>query len=214
MDDAQGGHGRATAESSTSTTATSGPHTTTTTTTTTSGQGTTVRHFGPDSTTVTSPTITTTTRPTSTQPSISELYAQEPSTPQRARSSSIRIRRPAPQQSAHDAQRASVPEPSQNVDASWQAGRRRSNSEPRPPPQAMFGDDGLRREATASHPHMQPLYEGITTEGRSTPSQGPSHTRRGLTRQSSAFAMRRNSRTPNQNMMGNNVVDVLDVIGQ
>ncbi|CAE7202152.1 hypothetical protein CFE70_008390 [Pyrenophora teres f. teres 0-1] len=212
MDNAQGDQGRPTAESTTSTTATSGPHTTTTTTTTTPGQGTTVRHFGSDSTTVTSPTITTTSRPTSYQPSIAELYAQQPSTPQRVRSSSIRIRRPTTQPSAQDAQRTSVPDPVENTDESWQAGRRRSNSEPRPPPQAMFGDDSLRREATASHPHMQPLYEDIAVAGRSTPSQGPSNPRRGLTRQSSAFAMRRNSRTPNQNMMGNNVVDVLDVI--
>jgi hypothetical protein len=100
-------------------------------------------------------------------------------------------------------------------DSTWQAGRRRSSSEPRPPPQAMFADDSLRRQLTG--PHLQPLYEdgaNPTTGSNPPPSRGPTNARRGITRQSSAFHMRRNQKAPNQNMMGHNVVDVLDVIGQ
>jgi hypothetical protein len=79
----------------------------------------------------------------------------------------------------------------------------------------MVADDNLRRQLTG--PHLQPLYEDGTQTANPTAGNGPpaaSNARRGMTRQSSAFHMRRNVKNPNQNMMGNNVVDVLDVIGQ
>jgi hypothetical protein len=104
-----------------------------------------------------------------------------------------------------------------------QAGRRRSSSEPRPPPSVMFQDDALRREVTATPQHLLPLYEegaqpspapgNGPSRKAPPPSQGPGAMRRGLTRQSSAFHMKRHHNDPNQNMMGHNVVDVLDVIG-
>ena len=218
MDQGQGEQGRPLASSSTSTTTTSGPHTTTTTTSTTPGHGVTVQHFGPQSTTITHPTVTTMTRTPSAQPSMSDLYAPPSNPAQRVRSSSIRIRRPSHQPSLNTPQATpdpvAAPEPISESDNTWQTGRRRSSSEPRPPPQAMFADDSLRRQLTG--PHLQPLYEdgaNPSTGNGPPPSRGPSNARRGLTRQSSAFHMRRNQKDPNQNMMGHNLVDVLDVIG-
>ncbi|CAN9323039.1 hypothetical protein CC77DRAFT_834221 [Alternaria alternata] len=217
MDQGQGEQGRPLASSSTSTTTTSGPHTTTTTTSTTPGHGVTVQHFGPQSTTITHPTVTTMTRTPSAQPSMSDLYAPPSNPAQRVRSSSIRIRRPSHQPSLNTPQATpdpvAAPEPISESDNTWQTGRRRSSSEPRPPPQAMFADDSLRRQLTG--PHLQPLYEdgaNPSTGNGPPPSRGPSNARRGLTRQSSAFHMRRSQKDPNQNMMGHNLVDVLDVI--
>jgi hypothetical protein len=218
MDQGPGDQGRPLASSTTSTNTTSAPYTTTTTTSTTPGQGITVQHFGPQSTTITHPAVTTTTRSPSTQPSTAQLYASPSNPAQRVRSSSIRIRRPTQQPGVNTPQPTPDPAPVLQSDSTWQAGRRRSSSEPRPPPQAMVEDDGIRRQLTG--PHLQPLYEdgaraaNTTTGNGPPPSQGPSNARRGVTRQSSAFHMRRNQKTPNQNMMGNNVVDVLDVIGQ
>lgn len=65
---------------------------------------------------------------------------------------------------------------------------------------------------------MQPLYEDATqpttfdTDNSPRPVQSTGNMRRALTRTSSAFNMRRNQKHVNQNMMGENVVDVLDVI--
>lgn len=211
----QGPHeqGRPLASSSTSTTTTSGPYTTTTTTSTAPGQGTSVHHFGPQSTTITHPAVTTTTHMPSTQPS--QPHAPTSNPIQRLRSSSIRIRRPSHQPSVNTPQPTPDPAPVPGSDSTWQAGRRRSSSEPRPPPAAMVADDSLRRQLTG--PHLQPLYEDGTATANPAIGNGPptaSNARRGMTRQSSAFHMRRHQKDPNQNMMGNNVVDVLDVIGQ
>jgi hypothetical protein len=234
--DEQGEQGRPLASSTVSTTTTTGPHTITTTTSTSPEQGTTVHHSGPQSTTIISPTITTTTRtpspiittttqtpsPQPPQPSPSQVWTS-PSTTQRVRSRSIRIRRPTSQQSLAAPLAAPAPAPAPApasasapaTDNTWQAGRRRSSSEPRPPPQAMFQDDSLRRQVTATPQPLQPLYENGTPAAFTAPNNGPPSAQRPrATRQSSAFHMRRNHKDPQQNMMGHNVVDVLDVIGQ
>lgn len=125
----------------------------------------------------------------------------------------MRLRRPSPTPSVPTPQPVPVPESA--TDDTFGAGRRRSSSEPRPPPQAMFQDDGLRRQVTAIPSHLQPLYEESSQAGQPRPAAAvvpPAAARRPLIRQSSAFQMRRNQKTPNQNMMGHNVVDVLDVI--
>lgn len=230
-DDAQDGQSRPppsptiATTTTTTTTTTSGPYSTTSTTHISPGQGTTLHHDGPTSTTVTHPPVTTTTHMPALQPSDPQQHPpQAPSYPLRLRSSSIRIRRPSRQPSAHDLQETHAPptaplSPIPAGENTWETGRRRSSSEPRPPPQSMFNDDGLRRQSTIT-PHMQPLYEDGTQDTSSVPqnSPRPAHSvgnmRRPLTRNSSAFSMRRNSRNLNQNMMGENVVDVLDVIGQ
>jgi hypothetical protein len=219
MDNDQDEQGHPLVSSTTSTTTTSGPHTTTTTTTaTTPGQGTTVHQAGPQSTTITSPTITTTTQTPSSQPTTtttSQPHAP-PSIAQRVRSGSIRIKKSPSQQGV--AIPLATPAPVPAADDGWQGGRRRSSSEPRPPPQAMFQDDNLRRQLTATPQPLQPLYEDGTQTA--FPAAGPPASKRpgvgqkGITRQSSAFHMRRHQNDPNQNMMGHNVVDVLDVIGQ
>ena len=212
MDNRQGEQQRPLASSTVSTTTTQGPYTTTTTSSTTPGHGTTVTHSGPHTTTVTSPTITTTTRTPLPQQS------PAPPTPQRLRSSSIRIRRPQVPQNVQQ-----TPQPTQSsllsADDGWQGNRRRSSSEPRPPPSALLQeDDGLRRQLTAQ-PSLQPLYEeGSRTvypppgEGPPT-SRGPSTRRQGLNRQISAINIRRKDHHQNHHTMQPNVVDVLDVIG-
>jgi hypothetical protein len=217
MDNGQGEQGDPLASSTTLTTTTSGPHTTTTTTSTTPGQGTTVHHSGPQSTTVTSPTISSTTQTPSSQPTTtSSQPSAPPSIAQRVRSGSIRIRRPSSQQDP--AIPLAMPAPVPASDDGWQGGRRRSNSEPRPPPQAMFQDYNRRRQQPATPQPLQPLYENGTQAAFPAAgppaSQRPGVGRKGITRQSSAFHMRRHQNDPNQNMMGHNVVDVLDVIGQ
>jgi hypothetical protein len=84
----------------------------------------------------------------------------------------------------------------------------------------MFQDDSLRRQLTATPQPLQPLYEDgtqaafIAPQNDAPAAQRPGVGRKGMTRQSSAFHMRRNQKDPNQNMMGHNLVDVLDVIGQ
>ncbi|XP_014552786.1 hypothetical protein COCVIDRAFT_29872 [Bipolaris victoriae FI3] len=211
--------------STTTTTTTSGPHTTTISTThTTPGQGATIHHSPEGSTTITHPTVTTTTHIPAPQPSASPPRVhQAPSYPLRLRSSSVRTQRASlpPENTSQTIQEAdAAPAPSNQalaVDDAWQGGRRRSSSEPRPPPQAMFNDDALRPQLTGTS-HLQPLYEHDTQatapfSGNGPPqAQGASNPRRGLTRTSSAFHMRRSQKTPRQNMMGDNVVDVLDVI--
>ncbi|KAJ6197293.1 hypothetical protein J3E72DRAFT_431160 [Bipolaris maydis] len=212
--------------STTTTTTTHGPHTTISTTDTTPGQGTTLQQSPDGSTTITHPTVTTTTHIPAPQPSASQQSGHRvPSYPLRLRSSSVRSHRTShpPASTSQVIQEAdAAPAPSSQralaVDDAWQAGRRRSSSEPRPPPQAMFNDDVLRPQLTGT-PHLQPLYEHESQatnrfSGNSPPAaQGTSDTRRGLIRTSSAFHMRRNEKTPRQSMMGDNVVDVLDVIG-
>ncbi|KAF1839923.1 uncharacterized protein K460DRAFT_381429 [Cucurbitaria berberidis CBS 394.84] len=209
----QGEQGRPLASSTVSTTTTQGPYTTTTTSSTTAGHGTSVTHHGPQSTTITSPTITTTTRTPAPQPSATPL------SPQRLRSSSIRIRRPAVPQTAHTPQPTHSEQPS--ADDAWQGNRRRSSSEPRPPPSTLFQeDDGLRRQLTAQPTPLQPLYEekegsrpGHLVPGTGPPpSRGPSAKRQGLNRQISAINIRRKDHHQHQHTMQANVVDVLDVI--
>lgn len=121
---------------------------------------------------------------------------------------------------------AAAPTPAQAqmsaANDAWQAGRRRSSSEPRPLPQAMFADDDLRRQSTIAHGHLQPLYEGRVQGADSSPGNGSpaprdrNSVRRSVVRSSSAFHIRRSQKTQNQNqnMMGENVIDVLDVIGK
>ncbi|KAL5121376.1 hypothetical protein ACEQ8H_000844 [Pleosporales sp. CAS-2024a] len=104
----------------------------------------------------------------------------------------------------------------------WQSGRRRSSSEPRPPGSVLFPDDpDLRRQMTATP--LQPLYEeGSRTGNAGNPalvSGPPPATSRlpGLSRQVSAFNIRRNQQqapSHQHNTMDANVVDVLDVIGK
>lgn len=208
-----------TTTTTTTTTTTSGPYITTSITHNSPEPEITIHHDGSTSTTVTHPTVTTTTPMPPLQPSVSQ--SRPPQYPLRLRSSSIRIRRLSHQPSLQEADAAPAPASSQVpvVEDTWEAGRRRSSSEPRPPPQAMFNDDSLRRQVTAT-PHMQPLYEDSTQpatfvpENSPRPAQSAGNMRRALTRTSSAFNMRRNQKYNDQNMMGDNVVDVLDVIGQ
>ena len=214
---------------STTTTTTHGPHTTTTIHSTTPGQGTSVTHFGPQSTTITSPTVTTTSQ--TPVPQAQNLQAPAPSaSPSRSnsqslRSSSIRIRRPSSQSVLPSPSPSPQPQPQLQTpaaDATWQAGRRRSSSEPRPPSSTLFAEDNdLRRQMTATP--LQPLYEegSRTANGDSLapgagppPSRGPSTRRQGMQRQISALNIRRNNHNQNEQTMDSNVVDVLDVIGQ
>jgi hypothetical protein len=206
---------------------TTGPHTTTTTSSTTNSDGTIITHFGPNTTTVTSPMITTTSQTPGPQP---PAPAQDHG---RERSSSIRIRRPTHHHNGHTPQPQPTPQPAPQpapqpvTDDTWQAGRRRSSSEPRPPPTSYFpADAALRRQHTASTPApLQPLYEESSGTGNVAPgtgpppSRGPSTRRHGLNRQISAINIRRNNHKDkgqhaHQNTMGVNVVDVLDVIGE
>ncbi|KAH8733053.1 hypothetical protein GQ44DRAFT_696859 [Phaeosphaeriaceae sp. PMI808] len=196
--------------STTTTTTTHGPHTTTSTIHyTTTGQGTTATHFGPQSTTITHPTVTTVSHtPISQPPDPSRSDSQ------RLRSSSIRIRRP--NQNALPAQSPQSQQPVTSNDT-WQTGRRRSSSEPRPPQSALFHEDNdLRREVTATP--LQPLYEEGSRPGNAPLNAGPpisqgGNVRRpGLPRQSSAINIRRNNQTHDERTMDANVVDVLDVI--
>lgn len=202
----------------TSTTTTHGPHSTTTTHSTTDGNGTSVTHFGAHSTTTTHPTVTTTTRLPVPQPT-AQSETPSRSNSGRHRSSSIRIRRP----SAQNVLPSPSPQPDLSTadDNTWQAGRRRSSSEPRPPPSALFPDDNdLRRQMTATP--LQPVYEEGSRTGNANnlapnagppPSRGPSTRRQGMQRQISALNIRRNNHHQNQQTMDSNVVDVLDVIG-
>ena len=205
------GQARPPGSSTVSTTTTQGPFTTTTTTTshTTAGRGTNVIHYGPQSTTITSPTISTRTQvpaPRSLAP---------PPAPQRPHGTSIQIRRPSKQPSLQTLQ------PSQSAaHDQWQGNRRRSGSEPRPPPSAMLQDDtALQRHRTAT-PTLQPLYEDSAQTGHLAPGDGPPPSRRpstrrqSLTRQISAINVRRKDHQEHQHTMQANVVDVLDVIGQ
>lgn len=201
------------ASSTVSTTVVHGPQTTTTTTISTGGQGPVVADYGSRATTVTHPTITTTTH--------SPAFAlSSPPSSNGLHSSSIRIRRPASRESVPDPPPAISPPAV--TDSSWQAGRRRSSSEPRPPSAALIQDDGLRRQVTALHPPLQPLYEegakagGLAPDHAPPSSQRPGMMRMGLNRQTSAINIRRKdhaSKDSNENTMGTNVVDVLDVIG-
>lgn len=222
------GHRAGPSTTSTTTTTTHGPHTSTTVHSTTPGHGTSVHHFGPHSTTITSPTVMTTSQTHAPQP------APQPPTPsanpsrsnsQRVRSSSIRIRRPSSQSVLPAASpQPQLPETSAEENA-WLAGRRRSSSEPRPPSSVLFQDDSeLRRQMTATP--LQPLYEDAVRNGNGEtsvpsagppPSQGPTTRRQGLSRQISALNIRRNHNQAHHhqhNTMDSNVVDVLDVIGQ
>jgi hypothetical protein len=203
-----------------------GPHTTTTTHSTTGGQGTSVTHFGPQSTTTIHPTITTTTQTPAIQ---TPAPAAQPSrlNPQRFRSSSIRLRRPSAQNVIPALSPSPSPQPEQAAaeDSTWQAGRRRSSSEPRPPSSALFPDDhDLRRQVTATP--LQPLYEEGQRRGNADslapgtgppPSRGPSTRRQAMQRQSSALNIRRGHHNNHHHQSGHtmdaNVVDVLDVIG-
>ncbi len=198
--------------STVSTTTVQGPVTSTTTTHTTAGGSTTVRHYGPQSTTVTAPTITTRAHipaPRSSTP-------QQDPQPQRLHSSSIRIRRPSAPQSIPV---APVPQPTTNDD--WQGNRRRSSSEPRAPPAALLHDDaGLQRHVTAT-PALQPLYEenshgeaSASAAAGPPPSRGGAMARIPLSRQISAISIRRRDHEQHNLTMQPNVVDVLDVIGQ
>jgi hypothetical protein len=226
MDPDQGRSDRPLGSSTTSTTTTHGPYSTTTTHSTSAGQGTQVTHFGPQSTTITHPAVTATTRmpvPQAPAPSANPSRLN----PQRVHSSSIRIRRPTSQ----ILPAVQPPQPLQSPnDDTWQAGRRRSSSEPRPPSSVLFPEDNdLRRQITATP--LQPVYEdgartgdlGSLTPGAAPPSRGPSTRRQGMNRQISALNIRRNNhhkqqqnqnQNQNQNNMDANVVDVLDVIGQ
>ncbi|KAH7076996.1 hypothetical protein BKA63DRAFT_412230 [Paraphoma chrysanthemicola] len=205
---------------STTTTTTHGPHGTTTVHSTIDGHGTTSVHdFGPNThtTTINHPTVTTTTHAPALQvPAQAAAPSQSPSS--RLRSSSIRIRRPSAQNAVPS---QSPPAPKAATDDSWQAGRRRSSSEPRPPSSALFPDElDLRRQMTGT-----PL-QAIDEQGRAgnadllapgtgaPPSRGPSARRQPMQRQLSAINIRRNNHNNvvNQRMMDGNVVDVLDVI--
>lgn len=214
---------------STTTTTHGAQPSTTTTHSSTGGHGTSVQHFGPQSTTITHPTVTT-----STHTPIAQQFAHisadvSRSNSGRNRSSSIRIRRPSTQNLQPSPQPVPLPQhtPSNDGanDGGWQGGRRRSSSEPRPPPSALFPDDNdLRRQMTATP--LQPLYEessragnaGSSAMGEGPPvSQGLNARRQGgMSRQTSALNIRRHHHhhnTNKDNMMDTNVVDVLDVIG-
>jgi hypothetical protein len=224
MDSNRGSSAHPVGSSTSTTTTTHGPHTTTTVHSTTPGQGTSVHHSGPQTTTITSPTVTTisqTPAPQSPAPSANPSRSDS----QRVRSSSIRIRRP----SSQIALPAPSPQPQLQQkladDSTWQTGRRRSSSEPRPPSSVLFQDDSdLRRQMTATP--LQPLYEdgsrtgngGNSVPGTGPPqSRGPSTRRQGISRQISALNIRRNHHQAHHNQhntMDSNVVDVLDVIGQ
>ncbi|KAI8940481.1 hypothetical protein NX059_004164 [Plenodomus lindquistii] len=208
------------ASSSVTTTTVHGPHGTTTTSSTTDGQGTVRTDYGSRSTTVTSPTLTTTTH----TPAAGRTSPNPPvASSSRARTSSIRIRRPTSVENLSPPLAQPTPPPPAAVHAedAFQAGRRRSSSEPRPPSTAIFHDDALRRQVTASHPTLQPLYEEGSRAGHLTPGNGPPPARRpglkriGSDRELSAINIRRKdhkSQHTHENTMGANVVDVLDVI--
>jgi hypothetical protein len=216
MDPDQGSSGRPLETSTTtSTTTTHGPYTTTTIHSTEPGQGTSVTHYGDNSTTITNPAVTTVTRVPVPQSPAPPSPAPSRSVPQRIRSSSIQLRRP----SAQDASPSRSPPPQQPAtgDSTWEGGRRRSSSEPRPPSTVLFADDhDLRRQMTATP--LQPLYEDGAQRGPADnlapPTQNANPRRQGMQRQISALNIRRNNRLQNQhNTMDANVVDVLDVIG-
>jgi hypothetical protein len=226
MDHNQALNDRPQGSSTISTITTHGPHTTTTTHSTSPGQGTSVTHFGTQSTTHTHPTTTTTTRmqiPQAPAPVADPARTNS----QSEYSGSIRIRRPT----SRDALPVQTPQSQQPVvEDYFQAGRRRSSSEPRPPSAALFAEDNdLRRHITAAH--LQPVYEdGIQPTNLGTappPARGPSTKRQGMDRQMSALNIRRNNnhllghnhknhakQNAHRNNMDANVVDVLDVIGQ
>lgn len=213
-DSSRRAHDRRPVTSTVSTTTVHGPHTTTTTSSTAAGQGTIVTDYGSQSTTVAHPTITTTTNHTP-----DARLSPVPPNSNRLRSSSIRIRRPASREDVPSSQPAAMPPPA--ADSSWQAGRRRSSSEPRPPSGFPFQDDAaLRRQLTATPMPLQPLQEEGTQAGTLAPtsgpppSRGPSTRRQGLNRQISAINIRRKDNRSHENTMGANVVDVLDVIGR
>lgn len=220
MEQGRGDNGaRPLGSSTTSTTTTRGPHTHTTTTTysTSPQHGTSVIDYSPQTTTVTSPTITTTTH---------TPYLQAPApaaSPERTRprSSSIRIRKPVPQHVAPEPT-PSPPPPQPTAESNWQAGRRRSSSEPRPLAPSLLQDDSdLRRQVTATP--LQPLYEEGARAGNPNflapgtgppPARGPSTRRQTMQRQASAITMRRKDHNQTDQNMEANMVDVLDVIGQ
>jgi hypothetical protein len=225
MDSNQGNSGHPqSSTTSTTTTTTNGPHGTTTTHTTTPGSGTSVFHFGTQSTTHISPTVTTTSSspapsPTPAPQAPAATVSPSQSAMNRVRSSSIRIRRP----SSQNVLPTPSPQPQQlpAEDNTWQAGRRRSSSEPRPPSSVLFADDNdLRRQMTATP--LQPLYEegARTANGTTTPDTRPPTSRRqglGMRRQTSALNIRRGkhqNQHNHNNTMDSNVVDVLDVIGK
>jgi hypothetical protein len=228
MDHNQALHDRPQGSSTVSTTTIHGPHTPTTTHSTSPGQGTSVTHFGTQSTTYTHPTTTTTTRMPVLQAPAPVADPVRPNS-QSDYSGSIRIRRPT----SRDALPVQSPQSQQPVvEDYFGTGRRRSSSEPRPPSAALFTEDNdLRRHVTAAH--LQPVYEdGVQPTASAVappPAQGHSTKRKGMDRQMSALNIRRNNNhllghnhklhgkqnaNRNRNNMDANVVDVLDVIGQ
>ncbi|CBX95761.1 hypothetical protein LEMA_P029130.1 [Plenodomus lingam JN3] len=203
----------------TTTTTVHGPQgTTTTTTTTTDGHGTVHTDYGAQSTTFTSPTLTTTAH----MPATGRISPNPPTAnSSRTASPAIRIRRPASGEGLPHPHPEPTPSATLSPEDTIQAGRRRSSSEPRPPSTAIFHDDPLRRQVTASHPVLQPLYEERSSAGNLIPGQappparGPRPRRMPLDRQLSAINIRRKdhkSQHAHENTMGHSVVDVLDVI--
>lgn len=207
--------------STTSTTTTSGPHTTTDTSYS-AGPGATVTTHGPNSTTITHPTVTTTTQtpqsPSETPQTHTSISGSEPQRRQ-FEPPTPHPQVPAPTLQTIPQNATISPRPAPVTDSSWegQGNRRRSSSEPQRPSIAVLdAEHNLRRHGTATTP-LQPLYE-MASQSQTNVGAGPPPTSRrmrpGMSKMGSAINLRRRDHKQTNHAVDNNMVDVLDVIGE
>lgn len=195
MADRPSDDGQPLVSSTTSTTTTSGPHTTTTTSHS-GGQGVTVTHHGPNSTTISHPTITTTTqiaqspgRAPHSQTHIShepQTHQYEPPAPTqqpqapastaapvtRTRTGSIRIRRPSSARDVPLAQPAPAAHPLQTIPQAQPA-----PTTPRPAPVSDNSWQGQGNRRRSSSEPQRPSLAMLEAEDdlRRHPTAVPSH---------------------------------------